>query len=263
MKMLYGQVWAPVYDGEEGSDPPAGESQTAVQTASTTTPGDGEKTVPQEEVNKLLAAERRKAQQAIQRATEEAQAASKKASMTAQERVELEERLSQIRDEMLTKEELSKKTAERQSKQYNENLSALTAQRDEWQKRYTDSTIERSITDAAAANNAYSPRQIVAILGGNTRVVEVLDGDGSPTGKLEPRVRFNDRDKEGKPITLDLSPKEAVDRMKETEEYLNLFRGEGSSGAGLRSQPGGKKPDIRSIARDPRAYREAKKKGLL
>lgn len=267
MNFSYGKVWTPVYEGEGDSGTPAADPDP--QPTGKTDPQSNEdsannsKVLTQEEVNRILANERRKAQQAIQRATEEAQAASKKASMTAQERQELEERLSQIKDELLTKEELSKKQQERLAKKHKEDVESLTSQRDSWQKRYTESTIKRALTDAAAASNAFSPRQIVAILGGDTRLVEVLDDDGRPTGEYEPKVRFADRDDKGKPVVLELSPSEAVGRMKETDEYLNLFRGEGSGGAGMRSQPGGRKPDVRNLARDPRAFREAKRKGLI
>ena len=51
--------------------------------------------------------------------------------------------------------------------------------------------------------------------------------------------------------------------MKDEEEFLNLFRGEGSGGAGLRSQPGGKKADVAQTAKDPAAYRKARKDGSI
>ena len=95
------------------------------------------------------------------------------------------------------------------------------------------------------------------------QLAEVLDSEGKPTGKLEPKVRYQANDKEGKPVTLDLSPAEATKRMKEEEEYLNLFRGEGAGGAGLRSQPGGRKPDIKNLAQDPVAWRKARKEGTV
>ncbi|MDB4726351.1 hypothetical protein OAF54_02850 [bacterium] len=265
---IYRKVWAPVYEGEEGNNPPADTSQakeagTSSQASDATAAEESVKfnEAQQQQMNKILASERRKAQQAIQRATEEAQAASKKASLTAQERTELEERLSQIRDELLTKEELAQKKASRAAQQYKEQTDALAAERDKWHTKYTKSTIQRAITDAAAKNNAFSPRQIVSILGSNTRLVEVLDSEGQPTGDYEPKIKFNDTDKDGKSVVLDLSPTEAVSRMKEIDEYLNLFRGEGSGGTGLRSQPGGKKPDVRNLARDAAAYRAARKKG--
>lgn len=257
------KTWTPVYEGEGDAEAPPTAAPEAAPAATPTTSVGGVEFSPEQQkaMNSILAAEKRQHQKLTQKALDEAQAASKKAQLTTQERKDLEQRLGQLQDEMLTKEELSKKNAERQRVTYEEKVNSLTGERDSWQKRYTESTIQRSITDAAATNNAFSPRQIVSILGSQTRLVEVLDQQGKPTGKLEPKVKFDDVDKDNNPVVLDLSPKEAVKRMKEMEEYLNLFKGEGTGGAGMRSQPGGRKPDVRDLARDPAAYRAARKKG--
>jgi hypothetical protein len=258
----YNSVWAPVYEGE-----PAAEGQPAEGGA----PADGKessgepasKAFSQEDVNKMLAAERRKHQQTAEKAIEEAQALRTKAQLTAQERGELDERLEILKGELLTKEQQAKRQAQKLRDKHKEEVSQLASSVETWKSRFTTSTIERSLTDAAAGEQAYSPKQIVAILGPQTRLVEVLDDEGAPSGNLAPKVRFTDKDKDGKPLVLDLSPSDAVKRMKEMDDYLNLFRGEGKSGAGLRSHPGGRKPSLRELASDPAAYREARKKGQI
>jgi len=215
----------------------------------------------QKELNRILTVEKKKHQRTVQKAVDEANALRSKAQLTATERSELDNRLEIIQNEMRTKDEQAKRAATKQRDAHKKAMESLTAEKDTWQSRFTESTIERSITDAAAANNAFSPKQIVAILGSNTQLVEVLDDEGQPTGQLAPKVKYRSKDKEGKPVTLDLSPEDAVKRMKDEDEYLNLFRGEGSGGAGLRSQPGGKKPDLSNLAKDPAAYRKARKAG--
>jgi len=180
----------------------------------------------QKELNRILTVEKKKHQRTVQKAVDEANALRSKAQLTATERSELDNRLEIIQNEMRTKDEQAKRAATKQRDAHKKAMESLTAEKDTWQSRFTESTIERSITDAAAANNAFSPKQIV-----------------------------------GKPVTLDLSPEDAVKRMKDEDEYLNLFRGEGSGGAGLRSQPGGKKPDLSNLAKDPAAYRKARKAG--
>jgi len=257
------KIWTPVYDEDDSSTPPA---ETQSETPATVGPSiNGVEFTPEQQgaLNAILAQEKRSHQKLTQKALDEAQAAAKMAQLTTQQRKELEQRLGQLQDEMLTKEELAKKQAERTRQTFEEQIKGLSTERDSWQHRFTESTIQRSITDAAASNNAFSPGQIVAILGTQTRLVEVLDQQGKPTGKLEPKVKFSDMDKDGAPVVLELSPKEAVKRMKEMEEYLNLFKGEGTGGAGMRSQPGGRKPDVRDLAKDPAAYRAARAKGEL
>jgi hypothetical protein len=268
------RVRFPVFEGEGDDDGASGEGDggddgdggiaTGTPPPPVTPPVGGETAFSadqQNHINKMLAAEKKKHQRVVQKAVDEANALRSKAQLTASERADLDGRLELIQNEMRTKEQQAKRAADKAREKHKEIMDSLTAQRDTWQKRYTDSTIERSITDAAATNNAFSPKQIVAILGPNTQLVEVLDDEGQSTGQLAPKVKFRARDKEGKPVTLDLSPEDAVKRMKDEEEYLNLFRGEGAGGAGLRSQPGGKKPDLSNLAKDPAAYRRARKAG--
>lgn len=265
---LIANTWYNVFENE-GDNVDAGTPPSDVNTETTGTDTKVEdakqtpKSFTQEEVNKILAQEKRKHQGVTQKALQEVEALRKKSSLTEKERHELDERVDQLKTSLLTEQEKAKRNADKLRQQHRERVLGLEAERDTWKTRYTDSTIERSLTDAAATNNAFNPKQIVAILGRNTRLVEELDGEGTPTGQLVPKVSFQDKNKEGKNVVLDLSPDEAIKRMKEIPEYLNLFKVEGTGGAGLRSQPSGKKLDVRELAKDPVAYRKAKAEGLI
>ena len=281
MTRRYCKIWQPVFEGDDasgGDNDATASGDTEAQTTTTAPKAEPPKTgtngdnqqkkstfneEQQREINRILAAEKKKHQKLVQQAVDEANALRSKAKLTATERSELDNRLEQIQNEMRTKEEQAKRAAQKLKERHQTEMQSLTADRDTWRQRFTESTIERSLTDAAAGANAFSPRQIVAILGPNTSLVDKLDEEGKPTGIMEPKVRFHTKNKEGKPVTLDLSPIDAVKRMKDEEEYLNLFRGEGTGGVGLRSQPGGKKPDVAQLAKDPAAYREARKKGQV
>ena len=91
--------------------------------------------------------------------------------------------------------------------------------------------------------------------------LRAVDEDGKPTGDYEPRVAFPDKDKDNKPLTLDLTVAEAVKRMKELEKYGNLFEGGKKSGlGGTGSQTKGSNVDISEVAKkDPAKYRELRK----
>jgi hypothetical protein len=253
------------FDNESEQQPPAGDQSPPVDQSPAPPkepPGKGEKMFSQTELNKFLAEERRKQQSQTQKALDELQALKSKAELTASERHELDSRIESLQNELLTKEQLSKKEQDRIKKTYEDKVASLAAEKETWQGRYTESTIIRALTDAAAENEAFSPKQIVAILRQNTRLVDALE-DGKPTGELTPKVRFSEAGQNGEVITLELSPKEAVKRMREQDEYLNLFKGEGSGGSGAMTRPGSKKPNISQLAQDPAAYREARKKGLV
>lgn len=266
-------TWYNVFENEgattDAGTPPS-DATTATEEVSTPQAAEvsesadvSKKTFTQDDINKILAQEKRKHQSVTQKALQEVEALRKKSSLTEKERHELDERVDQLKTSLLTEQEKAKRQAEKLKQQHRERVAGLEAERDTWRTRYTDSTIQRSITDAAATNNAFNPRQIVAILGRNTRLVEDLDSEGSPTGRLVPKVSFEDKNKDGKTVVLELSPDEVIKRMKEIPEFLNLFKVEGTGGAGLRSQPSGKKLDIRELAKDPVAYRKAKAEGLI
>ncbi len=228
-------------------------------------PADGDKTFTQDELNTYLATDRRKNKDQLTKLTSELEATTKKLNLTVQERTEVDSQLEEFRKQTMTSEELAKEANEKSKKKHETELADVTAERDKWKNDYTESTILRSITDAAATNEAVSPRQVVAILRPDTRLVEALDDDGKGTGVLEPRVSLNTTNDEGQPVTLDLTPKEAVLRMKETDEFLNLFKGTGTGGLGGSQQgAGGSQADAATLARtDPEKYREGRKDGTI
>jgi len=87
-----------------------------------------------------------------------------------------------------------------------------------------------------------------------------MDKDGKPTGGHITKVRFNSIGKDNQPVVLDLTVDEAVKKMSETPEFLNLFRSEGTGGFGDRNNSNG--PKLSSLAEaakaGPEAYRAAR-----
>lgn len=260
--------WLPVF--EDGSDGGGGGGGDGGDGGSG---GDGDdkglkddkttKTFTQDQVNKMLAEDRRKHASRTQKAIDELNALKERANITANERAELESRIEEMSNQLLTKEELAKKDLAKAEKKSKEIQESLTVDRDFWKNRYTQETIDRAIIGAAVEHNAFNPEQIVAMLGPHTRLVEESDDEGKPNGQYATIVKFADTDDEGKPITLDLSVKDAVKRMTEIDKFLNLFKTEGQGGLGAHSKAGGKPLNIAEIAKDPAKYREWRKKNPL
>jgi chromosome segregation ATPase len=223
------------------------------------------KYLAQDRVNALLAEDKRKHQQAHQRTLDELQALKQKANLSSEEREELERRINETQNLLKTKEETAAQEKEKLLKNHKKEVETLTTDRETWKKRFTKMTVTNSIISAAAASTpkAVNPEQILVILQPKTRLVEELDDEGKPTGNFVPRVSFVDKDKKGKPITLELSPDEAVKRMSEMEEHFNLFMAEGNSGFGRTRGPRGKETSLRDLAKDPEAYRQARKSGQI
>ena len=256
------KVWFTVFEGEEDAAAKAAADAAAAKAAADAAAAKGGK-FTQEDVNRLLADEKRKHEARTRKAIDELEAIKARATLTDQERTELETRLDNMKNELLTKEEMAKKELEKNTRKFTEELTKTTAERDAWQQRFSDSTIQRTITDAAIATKAINARQVIAILRPDTRLVEALDADGKPTGEMIAKVEFSDVDKDGKPVTLDLTVAEAVKRMSELEEYANLFKADGVGGAGGTNRGSGKPLDAKAIAKNPALYRKLRAEGKI
>jgi hypothetical protein len=223
------------------------------------------KYLPQDKVNALLADDKRKHQDAHRKTLEELQVLQKKASLSSEERAELEKRIADTTKNLQTKEETAQQEREKLIKNHKKEIELVSTEKETWKNRFTKSTIETSIISAAAASTpkAVNPDQILVILQPKTRLVEELDGEGKPTGNLIPKISFADKDGKGKPVVLDLSPSEAVKRMSQMEEHFNLFQSDGERGFGKFRAAKGKDINIKDLAKDAEAYRAARKSGEI
>jgi hypothetical protein len=219
----------------------------------------------QDKVNSMLAADKKKHQESLQSTLNELNALKSKATLTTAERAELEQKIEQTQAELKTKEELAAEAQDKLRKNHKKEIDNLTVDRDNWKTKYTKSVISRSIMGAAtkAGQKAINPRQVMAIVEPLTGLSDELDEKGKPTGELIPKVTWKDVDKDGKPITLVLTPDEVVKRMSEMEDYYNLFEDAGTGGFNKYRRTSTTETDINKLAKDPKAYREARKAGII
>lgn len=216
----------------------------------------------QDEVNAFLAKEKRKTQETQKMLAEQLNEYKQTTELGTEERAELEQRIEDLQQQFMTGEERARQASEKVTKAHKDELSGLKLDRDSWQQRYTRSTIDVAITKAAVVNKAFEAEHILAILRPATKLTEQLDEAGKPTGSFEPRVDFQDLDKDDKPIALDLTVPEAVKRMTELPQHGNLFQGTKKGGLGGSGGTAGKtgKIDLIKIAReDPAQYRKLRK----
>jgi hypothetical protein len=224
------------------------------------------KVFTQEEVNKMMAADKRKHQDVLvktEQSYKELLASNK--SLTEKERATLEENLATVQGQLRTKEE----TAKMEKKQLEEQLTGKIKEHEtrahEWENRYKTETVTRSLQDAAVSADAFQSSQIVALLTPMTRLVEMIDEKtNKSTGKFRPVVDFPDVDADGNPTITVRTPDEAVKRMKDLPEtYGNLFKSNVVSGIGANSATGvtpgaNGKVNLRNLT--PEQYRELRAK---
>ena len=249
-KMLVAKIWhSPFEDVPPVTDPPP--------------PID--KTFTQDDVNKFLAADRKKHEEKTSKVIEELNMIRKSKGITDKERQNLDAKITQLEDSILSKEQITAKDKEKNTKRHKEETVQLQQERDHWKELHTQSTINRSITDAAVENEAIVPDQFVSILRPNTQLVEDLNEKGEPTGSLIPQVTFPDVDKDGNTIDVKLSISQAIKRMREINKWQNLFKGEGTGGIGGNNLDNKKKKlDGDNLAKqDVKAYIEKRKAGKI
>jgi flagellar motility protein MotE (MotC chaperone) len=199
------------------------------------------KTFTQDEVNKILAEDKRKHQATLLK-TESSfkDLLANSQNLSAKERSTLEENLATVQGQLRTKEE----TAKMEKKQLEEQLTGKIEEHKtravEWETRYKTETVSRSLQDAAIKAEAFQSSQIVALLTPMTRLVEMIDEKtNKSTGKFRPVVDFPDVDADGNPTITVRTPEEAVKRMKDLPEtYGNLFKSNVVSGIGANSSTG-------------------------
>lgn len=222
-------IWKCVYDPEPPPNPP--------------------KTFTQDELNSIVAEEKRKFKDQQTKLLSEIDQLKGKTTLTEKEKAEFDKRIEAMRSELLTKEEMAAKERNKLSEKFEEERKALTAERDNWREKYSSSTVHRALTDAAVTHKAVSPSQIVALLRENT----FLDED------LNVKVKVPSIDKDKKPIVLELAPTDAVKFLTEIDEHKNLFRGDGTGGIGRSSSPSSGKMTMADAAKDPETWRKHRK----
>lgn len=249
----------------EGEDDDAA-AKAAAEAAAKAAAEKDEKKFNQEQVNTIIAEEKRKNQIRERKILGELETLKKSASLTVEEKEVLEKRIEDLQTQNMTVEEKARRAEEAAEKKMAEQVENLTKERDNWQIKHADLVVNTAIIKASSEgdNKAFFHEQILAILKPKTKLTEILDDDGKPTGNFEPRVSFSDKDKDDKPIILELTVPEAIKRMKELENYGNLFEGGKTGGlGGTGSQTKSGKIDIAKIAReDPARYRKLRKERM-
>ena len=196
----------------------------------------------QEDLNKILAEDRRKHQAQITKIQQTLEETLTSKNLTTQEREQLAQRLEDMQKETRTKEQQAAHDRKQMEEQYSTKLDEEKKGRALWEQRFRESLVERALQDAAVTGDSFQPSQVVTILRQMTRINEVTDEKtGKGTGKFKVVVDFPDTDPTtGEGIITLHTPESAVKRMKElAATYGNLFKSGVVSGIGSSSATGG------------------------
>lgn len=193
-------------------------------------------------MNSLIAEERRKATVKNDQLITQLETEKNRAGTTALEKQTLEERIETLRSEFATKDELKERETSKRVKELETKLQREEAERSTWKSKWERDKKNVDLTQAAASEKPYNSATVVMVLNPWTRLQEIVDDSGKGTGEFETKVKVPTKDKDGKPVVLDLDPLEAVKQLKEMPDYLNLFidPAKGGLGLGNNNRGGGK-----------------------
>jgi len=272
--------WSSCFEGEvagDGAGAAAGAGAGAGAAAGTgagagAAAAAGESRFTQDDLNRFLAEDRRKHQAQLQKMESQLNELAKSKSLTEQERQTLKENLDAIAGQLRTKEQQLTLEKRELEEKYQVKVQEAEKKAQVWEALFRDSTIDRSLQDAAVKHDAFNAAQVVTQLRPWTRMIEVMDEKtGKPTGKYKPVVDMPDVDATtGEQVIMTRSPDEAVKRMKEMpEQWGNLFRSNVLSGIGSSSATGGLMPgyggkiDVRKLTQAQYLEVRAKNPELL
>lgn len=269
------QPWMTVF-AEEGGGGEGGEGEgdgaaaaaaaATAEAAAAAAAADPPKTFDQDAVNKLVAKEKREGQLKTQKAIDELNSLKTRTTLNDEERTTLDTTIEALQNDLLTRDEQQRRAKEKAEKEHNDAIGNAEEKHTKLFKTYRAAETGRSVTDAAVTGKAIRPSQIVAILAPMTKFVEIKDEEEKPTGKFKTVIEFPDKDKDGKDVVMNFTATEAVNRMKEMEDYFNLFEGDGTGGIGgnNRQQTSGKKGDPVDLAKtNPKEYIKQRREGKL
>lgn len=201
------------------------------------------KTFTQEQMNKVLAEDRRKHSEKLKQVESQLSTLVETAQLTEAEKADLQKTRAELQKQLMTKEQIAAQERRTLKEKYDEEIKAEREARQAAESKYEDATIKRALSDAATLGDAFSNGQVVDLLRSNTKLVDD-----------QPMVDFPDIHVEtGEAIVTQLSPEDAIKRMKELpDKYGNLFKANVINGVGGNASSGdvsrsGGKVDVKSL----------------
>jgi|GEM_PF-5526830 len=244
------------YEGEgdvdSGGDAPSGNPAEGAHAPGTPDPTEdkGKRTFSQDEVNKIVQQRVGEMQKKIESLSQNFEKDRKElltqledrertATLTEDERKALQKRIEELRTESLSTEEAAKK----QIKSLEDTLAETKRKAEEetknWQNRYNQFRMTEELRAAALKNDARAPEQLVELLLRRTKVEQLADDTGQPTGEFVVKTAVEEFKEDGTPFTVECSPMEAVTRLKaQPERWGNQFNSQAQKGLDLMSDTG-------------------------
>ena len=199
----------------------------------------GSRGFSQEDVNRMLAEDRRRHQERYQTLEASYQELLQNQQLSAEERDKLSKSYEDLQKQFRTKEQqlaYEKKQAEEEAQK---RIDELSQKGNFWETKYRHEKLVIGLQEAAVKHDAYNPKQLITQLLPQAKLVEQLDSKGKPTGDFRPMVEMTVlSDESGQEEVLQMTPDEAISLMKQSAEHGNLFKNNVRDGIGASSGTG-------------------------
>lgn len=190
-------------------------------------------TFTQEQVNKMLADNKRAVQQQRDDAIKQLEEVRNTVTLTQQQKEELDARIETLQQQHLTKEQQLAADLEKATKKSKAEIENLSGETKKWRSNFENMLVENAIITGATKHTAANAKQMQAMLSTQAKVVEEVDEKGVPTGKFVVKLPMNVIDPKTKqPVQVELEMSEAIGKMREDPDNANLFLTDGKPGLG-------------------------------
>lgn len=205
-------------------------------------PTAGVKTFTQEQVNAFIKKEKDALTAKNNETIERYKKLEQSQTLSEQEKEELRTQITTLQDEGKSKEQLAQEALGRANKENQLKIDAEIAEKKAWRGHFENLLRDTDLKEAAKAYGAKFPEDILAHLMPLTKVVEIPDAEGKPSGQFEVKIKWSAEDKDKKPVILELTPMDAVKRMTEIPDrfghHFNNSAKDGLSGTSNQSPVG-------------------------
>ena len=215
------------YDGDDTTGGGGGDDTTAGAGGDDTLVGAGAgdgKTFSQADLDRIVAARNRKANEENRALLERLE----KMEGTVGDNESLKQEVERLKKRTLTQEELEREAREKAQKELSSKVTDAEAARDRWRAQFENQHLLGQLQTAMVLNDVDPPMLAVAETYFRGMSEITYDSDGRPAVT----VKMPSVDAEKKPITLELTPSEAIKHLKESGLMPNLFKGGVRPGAG-------------------------------
>lgn len=209
--------------------------------------GGGSQGFTQEQVNAMMAKERKKIEEKFAVKTREQLAEIQKMredkDLTEKQRKTLDERATALSAELMTEKERAEAEKKAAEKKFGQELEAAKQDGTAWKERFELEMSNTAILASAAKFGVYNATQLLALMSPISHVVPVIDDKGKETGAfttvVKTMVKSDDEDDKGKLVEKTFTPDEYVEHLKGQKEHQNLFVTNRPGGTGHRPGSGG------------------------